>query len=46
VQVEILAMLEHGRYGLAAGYAATSITAGYLAIWIATAAVRRTRVIV
>jgi CrcB protein len=45
VQVEILAMLDHGRYGLAAGYAAASIAAGYLAIWLATAGVRRVRVI-
>jgi CrcB protein len=45
VQVEIVAMLDHGRYGLAAGYAAASIAAGYLAIWIATAGVRRVRVL-
>jgi fluoride exporter len=45
VQVEIVAMLDHGRYGLAAGYAIASIAAGYLAIWIATAAVRRVRVL-
>ncbi len=46
MQVEILTMVEHGRYGLAASYAAASIAAGYLAIWLATSAVRRTRVIV
>jgi CrcB protein len=45
MQVEILTMLEHDRYGLAAAYAAASIAAGYLAIWVATATVRRTRVI-
>jgi CrcB protein len=45
MQVEILEMLEHDRYGLAAGYALASITAGYLAIWLATAIVRRVRVI-
>ena len=45
VQVEILTMIEHHRYGLATGYAAASITAGYLAIWVASAGVRRTRVI-
>jgi fluoride exporter len=45
MQIEILKMLEHDRYGLAAGYAFASITTGYLAIWIATAIVRRTRVI-
>jgi CrcB protein len=43
VQVEILRMLDRHFYGLAAGYAAASILAGYLAIWIATATVRRTR---
>ena len=45
MQVEILEMLEHDRYGLATGYAIASITAGYLAIWLATAIVRRVRVI-
>lgn len=45
MQVEILKMIEHDHYGLAAGYAAASITAGYLAVWIATATVRRTRMI-
>ena len=39
-------MIEPHRYGLAAGYAAASIAAGYLAIWLATALVRRARVIV
>jgi CrcB protein len=38
-------MLEHDRYGLAAGYALASIAAGYTAIWLATAIVRRVRVI-
>jgi CrcB protein len=45
VQVEILRMLDRHLYGLAAGYAATSILAGYLAIWAATAMVRRTRIL-
>ncbi len=45
MQVEILTMIEHDRYGLAASYAGASIAAGYLAIWLATAVVRRTRVI-
>jgi fluoride exporter len=45
VQVEVLTMIEHHRYALAASYATTSIAAGYLAIWVATASVRRTRVI-
>jgi fluoride exporter len=45
VQVEILRMLDRHFYGLAVGYATASILAGYLAIWIATATVRRTRVL-
>jgi CrcB protein len=45
MQVEILRMLDDDRYALAIGYAAASITTGYLAIWIGTALVRRTRVI-
>jgi CrcB protein len=45
VQIELVAMLEHDRYGLAAGYAAVSIAAGYLALWIATAGVRRVRTV-
>ncbi len=46
VQVELLKMLEHGRYGLAAGYGGTSVLLGYVGVWVATAAVRRTRVLV
>lgn len=45
MQVEILTMLEHRRYELAATYAAASIAAGYLAVWVATASVRRVRAI-
>lgn len=45
VQVEIYEMLHRGRYGLAVGYAAASVTAGYLAIWLTTAGVRRTRML-
>ncbi len=45
MQVEILRMIDHDRYGLAAGYALASVAAGYLAIWIATASVRRARVL-
>jgi fluoride exporter len=44
VQVEVLKMLESGRVGTAAGYAAASIAAGYLGVWLATAGVRRARV--
>jgi fluoride exporter len=43
MQVEALGMIEHGRYGLAVGYALSSICAGYLAVWVATAMVRRAR---
>jgi fluoride exporter len=45
MQVEILIMLDHHRYGLAVGYAGASIAAGYIALHLATATVRRTRVI-
>jgi len=45
MQVEILKLVETHRYGLAAGYACASISAGYAAIFLATAIVRRTRVI-
>jgi CrcB protein len=41
MQVELLKMIDAGVYGLALAYAAASIAAGYLAIHIATAAVRR-----
>jgi CrcB protein len=43
MQVELLQMIDHRRYGLAAGYAAASLAAGYLAIYAATASVRRTQ---
>ncbi len=43
MQVEILRMLDHERYGLAVAYAAASIAAGYLAISVTTATVRRSR---
>lgn len=43
MQVEALKMVEHGHPLLAIGYALASITCGYLAVWIATAASRRTR---
>ena len=44
MQVEILKMLDAGAWGLAAGYTAASIAAGYAAIHLATAMVRRVRV--
>ena len=45
MQVEILTLAEGDHYGLAIGYAAASIAAGLAAIWMATAMVRRTRVL-
>lgn len=44
MQVETLRMLEHHHYGLAAAYTAASIGAGLVAVYIATALVRRVRV--
>lgn len=44
VQVEIVKMLGAHAWGLAIGYAAASIVAGYAAMHIATAMVRRVRV--
>jgi len=44
MEVEILKMLSAHAYGLAAGYAAASIAAGYTALHLATAVVRRVRV--
>jgi CrcB protein len=43
VQLELLAMLDGDRYGLAAGYATASIAAGYAGTHLATAATRRVR---
>lgn len=43
MQVEIVKMVEGGHYGLAVGYAAASLTAGVLAIWLASTIVRRGR---
>ena len=44
MQVEILAMIGAHAWGLAVAYAAASIAAGYAAIYLATAIVRRIRV--
>jgi fluoride exporter len=43
MQVETLKMLQHGHFGLAAGYTAASIAAGLGAVYLATALVRRVR---
>jgi fluoride exporter len=42
-QVELVKMIAAGRVGLAVGYAAASIAAGFAAIVLASAAVRRVR---
>lgn len=44
MQVEALQMVEHQRYGLAVGYLTASIALGLLAVYVATALVRRVRV--
>src|SRR3954452_8415367 len=44
MQVETVKMLEHHHYGLAVGYTVASITAGLLAVFVATALTRRVRV--
>jgi CrcB protein len=41
MQVELLKMISAGDWGLAVGYAAASIAAGYAALHVATAMVRR-----
>jgi len=37
-------MLEHHHYGLAIGYTTTSIVVGIIALYLATALVRRVRI--
>lgn len=44
MQVELLKMVDGHAYGLAVGYAAGSVAAGYLGVYIATASARRVRV--
>jgi len=46
MQVEIIKIADHGEYGLAVAYALASVSAGFVAIWAATALVRRTRLII
>jgi fluoride exporter len=45
MQLELVRMLDHGRIGLAAGYASASVAAGFLAVAAATAMVRRVRIV-
>jgi len=44
MQVEVLKMTSAGAWGLAVSYAAASVAAGYAALYLATALVRRVRV--
>jgi fluoride exporter len=43
LQLELFGMLDQGRLGLAAAYAAATVAGGFLCVHLATAAVRRTR---
>jgi CrcB protein len=43
VQVELLAMLDRGRYGLAAGYIAAGVAGGYVAVSVGVRLVRSMR---
>jgi CrcB protein len=45
VQIELLKMLDGGHLGLAAGYAAATIAAGFVAIALATSMTRRVRLV-
>ncbi len=45
VQIELLHMIDQERYGLAVGYATASVVAGFIAVAIATAVVRRVRLV-
>jgi CrcB protein len=44
MQVELVKLIDANAYGLAAGYAAGSVAAGYLGVYLATASARRVRV--
>jgi len=46
MQLEVLGMIDHNRDGLALAYVAASVAGGCLLVSIASAAVRRTRVLV
>ncbi len=41
MQVETISMIEHGHYALAVGYTTVSISAGLIAVHVATTLVRR-----
>jgi len=44
MQVELVRMIDAHAFGMAAGYAAGSVVAGYLGIYLATASARRVRI--
>lgn len=46
VQLEVVEMVDAGHAGLALAYVAVSLTAGFAAVWAATAIVRRVRITV
>lgn len=46
VQLEVVEMVDAGHAGLAVAYVAVSLTAGFAAVWAATAIVRRVRITV
>lgn len=45
MQVEAVKLIDSGSYELALGYGLASITAGVLAVWLATKSVRRARIV-
>jgi CrcB protein len=45
LQLELLRMLEHDRYGLALSYLLASVVCGYLAVFLSSALVRRVRIV-
>jgi CrcB protein len=45
MQVELVEMLERGHLALAAGYAGASVATGFVVVWLASAYVRRARVL-
>ena len=46
MELELLRMIDGGRWGLAAGYASASLAAGFAAVFVATNLVRRARLAV
>ena len=45
LQLEVLRMLDRSEFGLAAGYVSASLAAGAVALFVATKAVRRVRLV-